>query len=269
VLDRPTVRRALGLGALIGLAALTRWEAVLFLPLLALPIAWRARPGWRGRAALALAAVVAFGLVLTPWVIRNENAFGRFVLVSTNDATVLAGANCNTTYHGVNLGGWDITCTASRTKTNEAAQAAIWRRQGLDYARHHISRLPVVVAVRLARVWDLWQPRRQARDFAEGRLVGVEEAGVLTYYVLMLLAVAGLYALRRRGDSPLLVLLTPAVAVSISAALGYGVPRLRHAFEISLLVLAAAGLVAVQERLGVRSGAREPRALAPSEPYAA
>jgi 4-amino-4-deoxy-L-arabinose transferase-like glycosyltransferase len=268
LLDRPTVDRALGLGALIGLSALTRWEAVLFLPLLALPMAWRARPSWRGRGALALATLAAFGLVLAPWAIRNQIAFGRFALVSTNDATVLAGANCNSTYHGVNLGGWDITCAASRTKTNEAAQAAIWRRQGLGYARHHLSRLPVVVAVRLARVWDLWQPRRQARDFAEGRLVGVEEAGVLTYYVLMLFAVAGVYALRRR-DSPWLVLLTPAVVVSVSAAVGYGVPRLRHAFEISLLVLAAAGLVAVQERLGIRRGARDPRALAPSEPSAA
>jgi hypothetical protein len=125
------------------------------------------------------------------------------------------------------------------------------------------------MAVRLARVWDLWQPRRQARDFAEGRLVGVEEAGVLVYYVLMLLAIPGLYALRRQRDAALLVLLAPAVVVSVSAVLGYGIPRLRHSFEISLLVLAAAGLVAVQERLGARRRAREPGRLAPSEAHMA
>lgn len=269
VLDRPSVRRALVLGALIGLASLTRSEGLLFVVFLALPVAWRARPSWRGRGTLALATLVAFALVLAPWVIRNQNAFGRFVLVSTNDATVLAGANCNSAYHGVNLGGWDFTCVAPRTTTNEAAQAAIWRRQGLDYARHHISRLPLVMAVRFARVWDLWQPRRQARDFAEGRLVGVEEAGVLVYYVLIGLAIPGLYALRRRRDSVLLVLLAPAVVVSVSAVLGYGIPRLRHAFEISLLVLAAAGLVAVQERLGARRRTRDPRRLPASEAHLA
>jgi hypothetical protein len=123
------------------------------------------------------------------------------------------------------------------------------------------------MVVRLARVWDLWQPRRQARDFAEGRLVGVEQAGVLVYYVLMLLAVPGLYAFRRRRDSLLLVLLAPALAVSVAAVLGYGIPRLRHAFEIPLLVLAAAGLVTVRERRGARRATREPRRLAPSEPH--
>jgi hypothetical protein len=35
--------------------------------------------------------------------------------------------------------------------------------------------------------------------------------------------------------------------VSVSAVLGYGVPRLRHAFEIPLLVLAAAGILALVE----------------------
>ena len=198
VIDRPNAWRAIGLGALIGLAALTRSEALLFIPFLVLPIAYRARSDWRGRGMLAIVAIAGCVVVLTPWTIRNENVFGRFVPVSTNDATVLAGANCNSTYHGVDLGGWDITCVRPRTTTNEAAQAAIWRRDGLNYARHHITRLPLVVAIRELRVWDLWQPLRQARNFAEGRLRWVEEAGVAVYYGLMLLAIAGVFALRRR-----------------------------------------------------------------------
>jgi 4-amino-4-deoxy-L-arabinose transferase-like glycosyltransferase len=265
VLDRPTVRRALLLGALIGLASLTRSEALLFLPFLVLPVAWRARPSWRGRARVAIAAILSCVVVLAPWTIRNQIAFGRFVLVSTNDATVLAGANCDQTYHGTDMGTWSITCIANRTSTNEAVQAAIWRRQGLDYVSHHLTRLPVVMAVRLLRVWDLWQPRRQARSFAEGRLVGVEEAGVGTYYVLMLIGVVGVLALRRRRDNLLLVLLAPAVVVCVSTAVGYGVPRLRHSFEISLLVLAAAGIVAVQERVAVRRRVRVPQQFAASE----
>ena len=73
------------------------------------------------------------------------------------------------------------------------------------------------------------------------------QAGVVAWYLLALAAIGGALALRRRGR-PLLVLLAPAPAVCVAALVGYGVPRLRHAFEIPLLVLAAAALVALWER---------------------
>ena len=78
--------------------------------------------------------------------------------------------------------------------------------------------------------------------FAEGRQRRVEQAGVAVYFASSCSASLGALALRRRGR-PLLVLLAPAVAVCVAAVLGYGVPRLRHAFEIPLMVLAAAGIL--------------------------
>jgi 4-amino-4-deoxy-L-arabinose transferase-like glycosyltransferase len=242
LLDHPGPWIALGTGAAIALAALTRSEALLLVPLLTWPAAWRGGSGWPLRAALATLGCV---LVLAPWTVRNADRFGAFVAVSTNDATVVAGANCPLTYRGVDLGGWNIECISERREDNEAEQAAIWRREARDYARDHVGRLPIVAAVRFLRVWDLWQPRRQVM-FAEGRHRRVEQAGVAVYFVLLVLGAVGAVALRRRGV-PLLVLLAPAVAVSVSAVLGYGVPRLRHAFEIPLLVLAAAGILALVE----------------------
>ncbi|HEY3728099.1 MAG TPA: glycosyltransferase family 39 protein [Solirubrobacteraceae bacterium] len=249
VIDRPNLRRAALLGALIGLAALTRTEALLFLPFLVVPVAWRARSSWRGRAGLAAAAILTCVVVIGPWLIRNESTFGRFVLISTNDQTVLAGANCPKTYYGVNMGSWDVTCIAPRTRTNEAAQAAIWQHQGIDYATHHLSRLPAVLAIRLARTWDLWQPRRQARTFAEGQQIGVAEAGVVVFWVFALVGIAGVVALWRRRRSALLVLLAPAVVVCVATVIGYGVPRLRDSFDVALPVLVAAGALAVGQRL--------------------
>jgi 4-amino-4-deoxy-L-arabinose transferase-like glycosyltransferase len=265
VLDRPTWRRAALLGALVALAALTRTEALLFLPFLVLPIAWRARPTWRGRGALVLAAGLACVIVLAPWEIRNQSVFGRFVLISTNNATVLAGANCDKTYHGTNIGGWDITCSAKITKSNEAAQASIWTHQGITYAENHLSRLPLVVVMRELRVWDLWQPRRQAKVFSEGVQTDFAQVGVLAYYALMVLAIPGLLLLRRRSRPLLLVLLAPALVVVSSTAIGYGVPRLRYSFEIPLTVLAAAGLVSIQERLAARRRAPDRRGVPASE----
>jgi 4-amino-4-deoxy-L-arabinose transferase-like glycosyltransferase len=263
--DRPTVRRAIVLGAVIGLAALTRTEALLFLPFLLVPVAWRAGAGGHGarahgagahRAALASAGILACVVVIAPWLIRNEVAFGRFVLISTNNQTVIAGANCAQTYHGVNMGGWDITCIAPRTKDNEAAQAALWQHAGLDYAAHHLGRLPAVILLRELRVWDLWQPRRQARTFAEGQQIDVAQAGVAAFWLFALVGIPGVLALRRRSPA-LLILLAPAVVVCLTTAIGYGVPRLRDSFDVALPVLAAAGILALSQRLAARR--RAPR----------
>jgi hypothetical protein len=238
MLDRPGPWIALATGAAIALAALTRSEALLLLVVLAWPVAWRGGAGWPLRAALA---TLACALVLAPWAIRNADRFGAFVPISTNESTVLAGANCPLTYHGIDLGGWNIECISKRRDDNEADQAAIWRREATDYAREHAGRLPVVGAVRLLRVWDLWQPRRQVM-FAEGRQRRVEQAGVAVYFAFVALGALGAVTLHRRGVT-LLVLLAPAVAVCVAAVLGYGIPRLRHGFEIPLLVLAAAGIL--------------------------
>ena len=238
MLDRPGPWIALATGAAIALAALTRSEALLLLVVLAWPAAWRGGAGWPLRAALS---TLACALVIAPWAIRNADRFGAFVPISTNDSTVLAGANCPLTYHGIDLGGWNIECISKRRDDNEADQAAIWRREATDYAREHAGRLPVVGAVRLLRVWDLWQPRRQVM-FAEGRQRRVEQAGVAVYFAFLALGALGAVTLHRRGVT-LLVLLAPAVAVCVAAVLGYGIPRLRHGFEIPLLVLAAAGIL--------------------------
>jgi 4-amino-4-deoxy-L-arabinose transferase-like glycosyltransferase len=253
LLERPAPWVAAATGAAIGLAALTRSEGLLLLPLLAWPAALRGGGPQGGRIVRVLLATAGCLVVIVPWTIRNLDAFGRLVPISNNDSTVIAGANCDLTYHGTNLGSWDIRCISPRRIDNEAAQAAVWRSQGLRYARDHAARLPVVLLVRLARVWDLWQPRRQVL-LDEGRQLRMSQAGVAFFYLFAALGVAGALALRRRGR-PLLVLLSPAVAVCVAALVGYGIPRLRHGFEIPLLVLAAAGIAAVWDRLRERTGA--------------
>src|SRR5436190_17896583 len=141
LIDRPSAGRAAGLGAAIGLAALTRGEGLLFLPLLALPLAWRGVGG--GARLLRLAApLVATALVIAPWTVRNWIQFDRPILISTNDSTVVAGANCDGVYHGRDIGFWHLACVSGRRRgLNEAEQAAIWRREGRDYASHHLGRL--------------------------------------------------------------------------------------------------------------------------------
>src|SRR5205807_539361 len=203
---------------------------------LAWPVAARAQAR---RLLLAGASTVACLLVISPWVVRNAATFHEFTL-SHNDATLLAGANCHRTYHGIDLGGWNLYCISKRATPDEGKQSARWRREGLRYTGRHVGRLAVVIPVRVMRTWDFWQPKRQVM-FAESQARWATKDGVAAYYVLLPLAIAGGWMIRRRRPE-LLVMLAPVALVTIVSAIGYGVPRFRHPADISIVVLAAVTL---------------------------
>jgi Dolichyl-phosphate-mannose-protein mannosyltransferase len=238
--EAPSVRRAGLLGVAVAAAALTRGEALVLLVLLALPLC-----GWRRAGVAALACVV----VLAPWLARCWIVFDRPVLISTNVGGLLAGANCDTTYRGDLIGQWDFGCIPPPIHANEALEAERLRDRGLRYARHHAGRLPLVEAARLGRSFELFRPREQARQetFFEGRNLRVEQAGVVFYYALVLLAAYGVVVLRRR-DGPWAVLLAPVALVVFVTVISYGFTRLRVAAEPALVVLAAVALDALAAR---------------------
>jgi 4-amino-4-deoxy-L-arabinose transferase-like glycosyltransferase len=239
--ERPSAGRAAVLGAVIALAALTRAEALALLVLALVPAAvmgarrsgGRTSGAWRPVAAGVLACVV----VLAPWTARNWHVFGRPILISNNSGTLLAGANCDTTYRGPELGSWNIYCVQPSISPNEALAAADERSVGLSYAGDHLGRVPAVLAVRLLRTFDLYQPGVEARR-AESRSDRLEVAGAIAFWVLLPVGVWGALLLRRRRQ-PLVLLLAPfALAVAVSLV-GYGIPRFRHPADLALVVLAA------------------------------
>jgi 4-amino-4-deoxy-L-arabinose transferase-like glycosyltransferase len=243
LLDRPSNVRALAFGAAIGLVALTRAEALLLLFVLALPDFRRAAGGRMRRTLLVCAAAT---LVVAPWVARNWLAFDRPVALSTNFSGLLAGANCRLAYHGTDLGSWQQLCFTLPPSTNEAVQAEKLSRKAVRYAADHAGRLPVVMAVRLLRTWDLYQPGRMTH-LNEGRDPTVEKVGVAMFYVLAALALYGALRLRRRDDQ-LALLLAPIVLVCVVSVIGFGNPRFRQPAEISIVVLAALSVSRLIER---------------------
>ena len=249
-LERPTPGRYALLGAAIGVAALVRSEALLLLVLLVAPL------GVRGRRPLpALAALAAAALVVAPWTIRNALALGSFVPLSTNTGTLVAGANCQRSYTGSGLGSWTILCVPPARGRPELLHEHALRERGLDYAREHAGRLPLVVPARVLRTWSLMQPWRQAAldEFGEGKDRRALRAGALFYYLECALALAGAALMRRRGRT-LLVLAAPLLLATLAGALAYGTPRLRHAAEIPLALLAAVALDAGAERVRAARG---------------
>jgi 4-amino-4-deoxy-L-arabinose transferase-like glycosyltransferase len=252
LVDRPGTGRAVAFGALIGLTVLVRSEAVL-LGVLLLLTAMKQLPSGARLRRTAVAVVVAL-LFVTPWLARNWAEFDR-PLLSTNEGSLLYGANCHAAYYSGQIGTWPcyprLTVSPGR---DEADVSSELRSTGLRYAGDHASRLPAVAAVRVLRTFDLWSPNRATRLEADigNRDLTTYRVGVAIYYLLAPLAVAGALILRRRGEL-LGFLLAPLALVVVASVLGYGTPRFRVPLEIPLVVLAAVAVEAVVRARRVRS----------------
>lgn len=261
-IDRPTPARWALAGALTGLAALTRAEALLLVPVLLVPEALRrAGPDARGRLLAVGAAGAATVLVVSPWVVRNHLRFDRWIPVSNNSATLIAGANCEPVYDGPMKGQWRLDCVTAVdvVGADEAEVFDHYREAGVRYVRDHLPEVPGVVAVRLLRTFGLYDPDQQiAWETLEGRSRTWQTAGHRMFLVLVPFAVGGAVVIRRSGH-PLWPLLAPFVLVTAMTVLSYGNQRFRIAAEPALVVLAAGGVVALA---GVIRG-RLPRPGAP------
>ena len=235
LLDNPTRLGIALLGLLTALAALTRSEGLLLIPLLAIPVL-AAAP----RRRLELGAIVAgvAVLVITPWVARNWDRFGEPVY-STNDGATIAGANCHETYYGDLIGGFTFDCVVAvpqpRT-SNRAIRAERLREAGFEYAADHPTRAVLVAAARLARLWGLYAPGDQI--VVTGRDRDVQRVGIWIYYAVLAAGIAGAVVLFRRSQvQHLAVLLVPVLVAVMTAVATHGLLRLRHIAEVSLIVL--------------------------------
>jgi 4-amino-4-deoxy-L-arabinose transferase-like glycosyltransferase len=250
----PTFVSAGLVGAACAGEALVRAELVLFIPGLLVPAALAVtRLPLRRRFGLLGIGLLAAAIVLAPWVGRNLAAFQDATYISTGEGIALLGANCPQTYSGAYLGSWTLKCaTSGSSAVDESVQSSRDQHAAVQYAEHHAGRLPVVVAARIGRLWDFYQPIQMADgDVNEGRPVPASLAGLWVYYALLPLGIAGIAILRRRRIRQW-YLLVPAGVVTLVSALVFGQVRFRAPFEVCLVVLAAPELVLLASGLARR-----------------
>jgi 4-amino-4-deoxy-L-arabinose transferase-like glycosyltransferase len=282
--DDPRPVRFAVLGTVIGLATLTRAEGILLGAMVTIPVGLMLRtlPSRQRIARVAIALGVA-AAVVAPWTVRNALRFHTFVPVSNNVATLIAGANCDPTYHGSQLGLWRETFsqlgdTARKLPQaqacfegfnirdphfDEAKAASADTRAGISYARHHLGSVPKVAVVRVLRTWGLYAPRQQVSfESLEGRPRAWQMRGTVMFWLLAPLAIAGGIIVRRRRRL-LWPLLATAVTVSVVAVATYGQQRFRIAAEPAILVLAA---VAVVELIRVSAARLRRSSASPTAP---
>ena len=260
-------RRANGMGwaalagVLIGLAFLTRANALVLLVVLAFAV-WAPdrRRGLRSLRAPAVLLACAL-LVVVPWTIRNAVEFDRFIPVSTQDGYTLAG-----TYNATSRdrdGLWitanaDPTIAALLERSRDLDEAELnvkLRTAARRFALDHPAYVVEVAANNLLRLFNLGGTAYQ-RDVARlGHGLGPDWAKLMTFslFPFLLLALAGAATRAARGAPrwiwaiPLLLLTTVFVLAS---------NRHRAAIDPFILILAGLALVSGYDRVRARRARR-------------
>ena len=260
--DVPTGRRSALLGVCTGLAALSRPELILLLPLLLVPLAVLAKAVPLGRKLGWLAVGGATALAtLAPWVAFNLSRFDEPVYISTNFGSAMAAANCDSTYYGDLIGYKDYEC-ADETFQAAAARTPNWdqldgsererqvRREVFRYMGDHAGRVPVVMAARVGRALKVYGVGQEIEydDLIHSQDRWVVYAGLASWYVVAGLAVAGAAVLRRRREVPVFPLLVVPAVVLMAVAAIFAQTRYRAPAEPALVILAAVAIDAIMRR---------------------
>jgi 4-amino-4-deoxy-L-arabinose transferase-like glycosyltransferase len=293
--DRRDGRSAALFGAAMALAALTRGEALILLGVMVLPLLWGMRElGWRRLVRLGGTTYVVGALVIAPWIIFNLTRFEEPVLMTSSTGAVLSSANCDITYYGESIGYYgncfdeyvakglligkipgcdqaavDIAqidpkgadaarCWPNSPDIDESQRDKYGRDIAIEYMKTHKSRLPIVMAARVGRMWDLYVPDLGRDDEplgqnvrfnwqVEGRGKLSSRVGVLMFYALLPLAVAGGRWLWRRRI-PVSPLLSMTIVITVTSAFTFGITRYRVPVDIMVVVMAAVGIEWILQR---------------------
>jgi len=261
------------LGAAIGLASLTRPEAVILVPLVGGPFLFaKSTRDVKRRILTFLLIGAACLVVILPWWVRNLSTFEKPVFLATGHGSVLQSANCDQTYSGPFLGYWSIDCIVAGRPPQNAQQRALAnnkqfpgvayllaqdprdesipdvtaRDKALHYIRDHLSRAPLVAAARVGRVWGFYRPTQEVffDEFFERRGHWPSWTGTWMYYALVPLSVFALVVMRHRRV-PISPMLAIVIMVTLSAAISIGITRYRVGADVMLVILGGVAIDAL------------------------
>lgn len=266
----PSWRNAALFGIAGALAALSRAELLLFLPIVAAVALWKAPIGWKERCIRYGVAGIVCCVVLAPWVVRNNLVMEERVTLSDGTGTVMVQANCDDTYYGTNIGYWSLRCGEPQPYgpngelLDESQRDVVVRARATDYISNHVGRLiGVVVPARIGRMWGFYEPLEQVRlDIIEGRPSLPAKVGFIEYVLLVPAAAIGAVIHWRRRQ-PVLVIGLWVILATITAATAFGTTRYRTAAEVSIVMFASIAVDAACDAISRRRSRHSSNAESP------
>lgn len=244
----PRVRWLLAAGALTGLAVLCRESAALLLVAVAVLI-WPVRAPALGHAARIAVVVACCVVVVLPWTARNAVRLHAFVPVSTSLGMGIQGSYNDRAAHNPEdlwVPSYADPATArllTRRPMNEVQVDNLLRHATLRYIEDHPTYAAHVAFWNLVRLYDL---RGGSDAHYTGRYMpwdqGLVSAAIITYFIVLALAVAGAFT-RRVRTVPFGVWLVP-ILFTAALIVVAGNTRYRAPIEPFLLLLAASAVAA-------------------------
>lgn len=253
---RPSVGRVVALGVLVGALILVRPTSFFLFAVLA--ASWIVAVGWRRGVGLTAVAVFVAVLVVVPWTVRNAVVLDGFVPISIQDAAAYGTFNEEAANDPIYPYAWRPTPAGvieqleAEAPASEIEFRSLLQDRARDYIREHPASVPKAFFWNgLSRLWDIRRPARALieTDF-DGRSKGVTAVGLGIYYLLLPLALIGLWRVRRRPGL-VVPLVAGAAALSVVFTIQAGT-RYRAPVEPVIVILAASSLVSASgfSRLG-------------------
>jgi 4-amino-4-deoxy-L-arabinose transferase-like glycosyltransferase len=265
LVDRPTVRRALEFGVIVGLGALSRATIVIFLPMAGVCLLFIIpRSRWPVAARNMVIAGAMAAAIIAPWTIRSSRIHHQFVFILTTDSEDFwRGNNPFATGHSYIDREHLVLQSLSASERadlihqpDELAVARWYSTRAVAFIRQHPS---AFVRLTLLKFFHFWWFAPQSGVLYPHRWLQLYEA----YYVAaLLLACVGVATVARRGHETILrACLIGGFLLGLSAlqSLYYVEGRHRWAVEPMLLILSGGGTAALLDK-GWRRFASEPAA---------
>lgn len=237
----PTPKRAALVGVLAAANLLVRPTASFLL--VGVLVSWLLLAGLRRTAVTTAITVAVLALAVAPWLIRNHDVTGSPIF-SVQDAAVAGTFNPTSAGDDEFPYAWrpvvkrdlDLFDPQKPLEDDELRSRLVARAR--EYIADHPESLPAAFFWNgLSRLWDVRRPGHATLEAPfEGRTKGIAGVALACYYVLLVLALIGLWRLRSRKS-----LFAGIVAAAISASLIFtvaGGTRYRVPLEPVIAILA-------------------------------
>ncbi len=260
--SHPNLKRWIGAGALLGVLALLRENALLLIPFL-LPLAWRREDRWPGLARRGGALIAGLVIALLPVALRNGVVGGDFLPTTSQGGVnfyIGNNARADGTYQPI-VPGKQIPELERREPARLAEQALgrplspgevsrYWLEQALGWAREHPGGFLRLQLRKLGMFWS-WYEWPDAVDYYYVKTLSPAlRLPLLEFGGAVILALAGLFLARRRlgAFAPALLF---ALGWMASTVIFFLFSRYRLPAVPALLVLGGAALAEIRGKRAI------------------